>query len=200
MLLLCSLLLAALVTGQDAPSKAPSLKATIRMTVAKIDTPAVRDDEKPSPYGNFGPLLSQLLTPEGPVDIDYLIAGGQTRADVRGRLATLPKGSVVLQKMGDETIRVLNPGNRTWYEIPANRNLGILLGTPDVSIEPTGEKDTIAGQPAERFRFSQTLQVPVPEGTSLPPEFPKEVQLSGDLWSTNAYAGGDYAQGVDVEP
>ena len=170
-----------------------TLKATIRMSIAKIDMPAVREGEKPSPYGNFGPLLTQLLTPEGPVDIQYVIAGDQTRADVQGRLATLPKGSIVIQKMGDETIRVANPGNKTWYEIPANQNLGILLATPDVTIEPTGETATIAGHRAERFRFTQQLRIPVPEGTALPPEFPQTVQLSGDLWSTNAFSGGGYA-------
>lgn len=175
------------------PAPPATLKATIRMSIAKIDAPALRDGEKPSPYGNFGPLLTQLLTPEGPVDIQYVIAGDQTRADVQGRLATLPKGSIVIQKMGDETIRVANPGNKTWYEIPANQNLGILLGTPDVTIEPTGETATIAGQRAERFRFTQQLRVPVPEGTALPPNFPQTVDLSGDLWSTNAFSGASYA-------
>jgi Domain of unknown function (DUF4412) len=194
-LLLCSLFFAAVVAQAAAPPAAPpvTLKATIKMTVAKIDLPAVRDDEKPSAYGNFGPLLMQLLTPEGPVDIHYLIAGDQTRADVQGRLATLPRGSVVLQKMGDETIRVLNPGNKTWYEIPVSQNLGVLLGTPDVTIEPTGETKTIAGQRAERFRFTETLHVPIPEGTTLPPDFPRDLQLTGDLWSTDAYAGAGYA-------
>lgn len=171
----------------------PALKATIRMSLAKIAAPPLREGEKPSPYGNFGPLLTQMLTPEGPVDIQYIIAGEHTRADVRGRLATLPKGSVVIQKMGDETIRVLNPDNRTWYEISASQNLGVLLGTPDVSIEPTGEKATIAGQRAERFRFTQQLRVPVAEGTTLPPDFPQTLQLSGDLWSTDAFAGASYA-------
>jgi hypothetical protein len=170
-----------------------TLKATIRMSIAKIDAPPPRDGESPSPYGNFGPLLAQLLTPEGPVDIVYTIAGEQTRADVQGRLATLPKGSVVLQRMGQESIRVLNPNNQTWYEIPANQNLGMLLGTPDVTIEPTPEKATIAGQRAERFRFSETLRVPVPEGTALPAEFPKDLQLTGDLWSTDAYSGAGWA-------
>jgi hypothetical protein len=33
----------------------------------------------------------------------------------------------------------------------------------------------------------------VPEGVSLPPEFPKDVDLAGDLWSTDAYAGANYA-------
>jgi hypothetical protein len=171
----------------------PALKATIRMSLAKIDAPPLREGEKPSPYGNFGPLLTQMLTPEGPVDIQYVIAGEQTRAEVQGRLATLPKGSVVIQKMGDETIRVLNPDNKTWYEISANQNLGVLLATPDVSIQPTGEKATIAGQRAERFRFTQQLRVPVAEGTALPPEFPQTLQLSGDLWSTDAFAGASYA-------
>jgi hypothetical protein len=170
-----------------------TIKATIRMSIVKIDVPPLRVGEKPSPYGNFGPLLTQLLTPEGPVDIQYLIAGDQTRADVQGRLATLPRGSIVIQKMGEDVIRVVNPGNKTWYEIPANQNLGVLLGTPDVTIEPMNERATIAGQRADRFRFAETLRVPVPEGTTLPAEFPSDLQLTGDLWSTDAYSGSGYA-------
>jgi hypothetical protein len=188
------LAIAALPIAGLAQAPAPStLKATIRMSIAKVDAPPLREGERPSPYGNFGPLLTQLLTPDGPVHIDYLIAGDQTRADVQGRIATLPRGSIVIQRMGDETIRVLNPNNRTWYEIPANQNLGVLLGTPDVTIEPTGERATIAGQRADRFRFAQVLRVPAPEGTSLPADFPQDLQLSGDLWSTDAYSGSGYA-------
>ena len=179
--------------AQEPAPAPPTLKATIRMSIARIDAPALRDGEKPNPYGNFGPLISQLLTPDGPVDIQYVIAGDQTRADVQGRLATLPKGSIVMQKMGEETIRVVNPGNKTWYEIPANQNLGVLLAAPDVAIEPTGEKTTIAGQRAERFRFRQQLRVPLPEGTPLPPDFPQTLELIGDLWSTDAFAGASYA-------
>jgi hypothetical protein len=193
-------LLLALITLQNpapaapvGPSAPATLKATIRMSIAKIDLPPLREGEKPNPFGNFGPLLSQLLTPEGPVDIHYIIAGDRTRAEVQGRLATLPRGSIVLQKLGDDHIRVLDPNNKTWYEIPANQNLGVLLGTPDVTIEPMSERATIAGQRADRFRFNETLHIPVPEGTTLPPEFPSDVQLSGDLWSTDAYAGGQYA-------
>ena len=180
-------------TPQPPPAPPATLKTTIRMSVAKIETPAVRADEKPNPYGNFGPLLTQLLTPEGPVDIQYVIAGDETRAEVQGRLATLPRGSVVLQKIGEPTIRVLNPGNKTWYEIPANQNLGVLLGTPDVAIEPTGERGTIAGQKADRFRFNMMLHIPVPEGTSLPTDFPKDLPLTGDLWSTDAFSSANYS-------
>lgn len=183
------LLLASLVLQ---PPPAAALKATIRLTVAKLDGPGA-SAAPATPYGNFGPLLTQLLTPEGPVSIVYTIAGSDTRADVQGQLATLPRGSVVLQRVGDEVIRVLNPNNKTWYEIPASQNLGALLGTPDVTVEPANERATIAGKAADRFRFRETLHVPVPEGVSLPPDFPRDVELAGDLWSTAEYATGSYA-------
>jgi hypothetical protein len=186
-------LIAALLAQAPAPATPATLKATIRMSIAKIDAPAPAIGDKASAYGNFGPLIAQLLTPEGPVHIHYLIAGDESRAEVKGRLATLPAGSVVLQKRGEGTIRVLNPANKTWYEIPANQNLGALLGTPDVAIEPAGQTATIAGQRADRFRFKETLHVPVPEGVSLPPDFPSDIELNGDVWSTDAFAGSGYA-------
>src|SRR5215813_1883262 len=186
------LVLLATVLAQ-APPQTAALKATIKISLVKLEAPAVRDGEKTPPFGNFGPLLTQLLTPEGPVEIQYTIAGGDTRAEIRGRLATLSKGTIVLQRVGDETIRVVDPVAKTWYELPATQNLGALLGTPDVTIEPAGETATIAGQRAERFRFRETLRVPVPEGVSLPPQFPSDVDLAGDLWTTDAYAGANYA-------
>jgi hypothetical protein len=186
-------LLCSLIAGFLQAPPVAALKTTIRMSVVQIDSalPTLADG-KPNPYGNFGPLIKQLLTPDGPVTIDYVISGDQSRADVKGRLATLPQGSIVLQKMGEDAIRVLNPSNKTWYEIPANQNLGTLLGTPDVTIEPAREQATIAGQRAERFRFKETLHIPVPEGSSLPPDFPKDLDLSGDLWSTDAFSGSAY--------
>jgi len=188
--LLCSLVLAVLA-AQGAPASG-TLAATIRMSVVKTDVP-LTGAGTPSPYGNFGPLLTQLLTPAGAVDIEYTIAGDQTRAEVRGQLATLPRGSIILQRLGEATIRVLNPSNKTWYEIPASQNLGALLGTPDVTMEPAGETATIAGHRADRFRFRELLHVPVPEGVSLPADFPKDIELAGDVWSTDEYAGAGYA-------
>src|SRR5262249_8322990 len=44
----------------------------------------------------------------------------------------------------------------------------------------------------ERFRSKQTLHVPVAGGWSLPADFPKEIDLSGDLWSTDAFSGSAY--------
>jgi hypothetical protein len=190
-------LIASLVFQRPDPAPragaAAALKATIRMSVAKLDGPGATNAAQPTPYGNFGPLLMQLVTPNGAVDIDYTISGDETRADVKGQLATLPKGSTVLQRVGDEAIRVINSGNKTWYEIPASQNLGALLGTPDVTMEPAGQQMIIAGHRADRYRFREMLHVPVPEGVSLPPDFPKDIELTGDVWSTEEYSGGGYA-------
>src|SRR4029453_5315705 len=85
-----NVLLLTLLTQAPAPAPAPAtpqtLKATIRMSIAKSDEPAPAIGDKATAYGNFGPLVAQLLTPEGAVDIHYVIAGDQSRAEVRGRL------------------------------------------------------------------------------------------------------------------
>lgn len=166
-----------------------TLEATIRIGFTKIDVPA----GAAGPYAAFGPIIAQMLTPEGPAEIRYTVSADSMRAEVVGRLGPLPRGSVVLQRVGEPSMRVLNPAQKTWYEIPAEQTLGLLVGAPDIDIQPTGERATIAGQPADRFRFTETLRVPAPEGVSLPPDFPREVQFTGDLWSTTALSGDAYA-------
>jgi hypothetical protein len=196
MLTAAILAIACLAQGQavqePAPAAAPSaLKATLRISVMKIDAPPAASEQ--NPYGQLGGLLARMLAPEGPVDIEYIVAGDSMRADVRGRLATLPRGSIVLQRLGEPTLRVLNPGNKTWFELPTDQNLGALLGAPDVQIEPTSDTTTIVGHRAQRFRFAETLRLPSIEGATLPPDFPRELEFSGDLWSTDAFSGENYA-------
>lgn len=181
-----SALLLSLVLQGTAPSGA--LDATIRVGFTKTDTAA----GEAGPYAAFGPLIAQMLTPEGPAEIHYIVSADAMRAELVGRMGPLPRGTVVLFRLGDSTMRVLNPAQKTWYEAPAGQTLGMLLGTPDIDVQPTGERTTIAGQPADRFRFTETLQVPAPEGVNLPADFPSEVRFTGDLWSTTALRGADY--------
>jgi hypothetical protein len=176
------------VTPAAADRPASSLRATIRIAFAKIDAAA----GSAGPFAAFGPLIVQMLTPEGAADIHYTISADAMRAEIEGRIGPLPRGTIVLQHIGEPSMRVLNPAQKTWYEIPAGQNLGMLLGTPDVDIQPTGEHATIAGQPADRFRFTETLHVPPPQGVALPQDFPREIQFTGDLWSTDALAGSTY--------
>ena len=167
----------------------PALQMTMRLSIAKVDAPA---PATPNPYTGFGALLAQMLTPDGPVAITYHVSAGGMRAEVGGRLATLPSGTVLLQRTGETTMRVLNPLQKTWYELPQGQNPGTLLGTPDIVVQPTGDRAQIAGQAAERFRFTERLQVPPPHGVNMPPDFPREITFSGDLWSTDAFAGDAY--------
>jgi hypothetical protein len=172
------------------PNPASALRATIRLNIARVDAP---ENNPAPPLGNLGPLIAQLLTPEGPVEIEYVVAGESTRGEIRGRLAGFGRGTIVLQNIGEDSIKVLNPSNKTWYELPASANLGALIGTPDVQLEPTDETAIIAGQRARRYRFTETIRIPTPEGVSLPPDFPRDVELIGDVWSTDAFTGNGYA-------
>jgi hypothetical protein len=178
---------------QAAPPPAPrpsnTIQAVIRLGFAKIDVPA----GTPGPYAAFAPILTQMLTPEGPADIRYTVSADAMRAEIIGRLGPLPRGTIVLQRIGAGSMQVLNPAQKTWYEIPAGQTPGLLLGTPDIEIQPTGEHATIAGQPADGFHFTETLRVPSPEGVNLPPDFPRQVQFTGELWSTTALSGSGYA-------
>ncbi len=181
-----------LQSASPAPQAASSqaLRTTIRLNIAKVDIPA---GTPPSPLGNLGPLISQLLTPEGPVEIEYVIAGDSTRGEIRGRLAAFARGTIVLQNVGEDSLKVLNPSNKTWYPLPVSGNLGAMIATPDVQLEPTGEKATIAGQRAERFHFTETMRIPTPEGVNLPSDFPRDLELTGDVWTTDAFTGNSYA-------
>ena len=191
-LLAIALVMQTATTPAHLPAAAPAaLKARLRVSVVKIEAPAAAS---PNPYRELGGLLARMLAPEGPIDIEYVVAGDSMRADVQGRLATLPRGSIVLQRVGDPALRILNPGNKTWYELPTDQNFGALLGAPDVQVEPTSDTATILGQRAQRFRFSETLRLPTLEGVTLPPDFPRELQFTGDLWSTDAFSGEGYAK------
>jgi hypothetical protein len=185
------LLLVQAAERAHAPVEAPAaLRTTIRLNIEKVDVPA---DAKPGPLGNLGPLIAQLLMPDGAVEIDYLVTGNSTRGEIRGRLAAFTRGTIVLQRVGDDAIRVINPANRTWYALPASSNLGAMIETPDVQLQPTGEITTIAGQRAERFHFIEQMRIPAPEGVSLPPDFPRDIEIAGDVWSTDAFTGMGYA-------
>jgi hypothetical protein len=174
-----------------APDQPPAaLKTTVRLAVTKVD---LAPGATASPLGNLGPLIAQLLTPDGPVEIEYVVAGDATRGEIHGRLGAFSRGTIVLQNIHDDALKVLNPANRTWYPLPASANLGAMIDTPDAQLTPTGETATIAGQRAERFTFVQTMRIPAPEGVSLPPDFPRDIELSGDVWSTAAFAGAGYA-------
>ena len=152
--LILSLLLGAQLQAQTTTTSSPALKATIRLQIAKVAAPDASPD---TALGNLGPIVATLLTPDGPVDIDYVVAGESMRGDVQGRLGMFTRGTIILQRVGEDSITVMNPGNHTWFELPATATLGSTMSAPDVQMEPTGERATIAGQRAERRQVGNLL-------------------------------------------
>ena len=117
MLWLCNLCLALGIHATQAPqppAAAAALKATIRMSVVKVDTPAVTTEKTP-PFGNFGPLLQQLLTPEGPVDIQYTIEGEEEIGWMPLTSCSRPIGSFDSAK----DIIFYDDRPATWLSVPA---------------------------------------------------------------------------------
>jgi hypothetical protein len=178
--------LAVHVAAAQAPE---ALNATVRLAFVRTD---VAPGVAAGPYAGFGALLAQMLTPDGGVTIRYTVSRDAMRAEIDGRLSMLPRGAVILERVGDDVLRILNPAQKIWYEVSSDFSPGMLMGTPDIELQPTGEHATIAGKLADRFRFTETIQMPSPQAAAVPSDFPREIQFTGDLWSTTALAGESY--------
>ena len=182
----------AVVLLMQPPLAAPiGLKASMRLEIARV-APAPGAD-KSSPYAGLGPVMMQMLTPDGPVTMEW--AGGVegVRATLKSRLSVLPAGSVVLQRTGASVIHVLDPERRTYFEVPAKAASESGAAVPDLQLRPTGETATIAGQRAERYTLSLTLSLPSSSGTPASASLPHEFQITGDMWFTDAFSGAEYA-------
>ena len=105
-----------------------------------------------------------------------------------------PRGTIVLQQLRDDAIKVLNPDNKTWYELPATPASARMLGDAgraDRADRRDGDDRRSARRavPLRRRRCGSRL----PKASSLPSDFPTSIDLSGDIWSTDAFAGSGYA-------
>jgi hypothetical protein len=185
------LLLAVHVLAQAPAPSIQGLKATMRLEIARVAPPPNAD--KNNPYAALGPILMQMLTPDGPVTMDW--AGGVegVRATLKSRLSVLPAGSVVVQRTGASVIHVLDPERRTYFEVPARAATESGAAVPDLQLRATGDTATIAGTRAERYELSLTLSLPSSSGTPASASLPHEFQVAGDMWFTDAFAGAEYA-------
>ena len=185
-------LLLAILLAAQAPAAAPvGLKATMRLEIARV-TPAPGADRS-SPYAGLGPLMMQMLTPDGPVTMEWAGGAEGVRATLKSRLSILPAGSVVLQRTGAPAIQVLDPERRTYFEVPAAAATESGAAVPDLQLRATGETATIAGQRAQRFELSLTLALPSSQGVPASASLPHDFQIAGDMWFTDAFSGGEYA-------
>lgn len=181
------LLLMALAAG---PPPTAGLTATIRVEVARVAAPDTAS-EAPGSLAGLGPVLARMLTPDGPVEMKWYADGDGVRATIGQRLSRLSAGAVVIQRRRADRIEVLNPAAQTYYEMPAaSGSVDAMAGVPDLQIRPTGDTTIIAGQRAERHELTLTLALSASAGPA--GGLPHELQITGDLWLTDAFSGDEY--------
>ena len=171
------------------PPQTSALTATIRVEVARL---ADAGDVPPESLAGLGPMLARMLTPDGPVEMRWYGDPAGVRARIAQRLSLLPAGAVVIQRRGAAAIEVLNPSEQTYYEMPAatSGSLDALAGVPDLQMRPTGDTTIIAGQRAERNELTLTLALSASAGPA--GGLPRDLQITGDVWLTDAFAGDEY--------
>ncbi len=186
------LLLFSLIAAQSTPAAPPvGLKASMRLEIARV-TPAP-GAVKDSPYAGLGPLMMQMLTPEGPVTMDWAGGAEGVRATLKSRLSVLPAGSIVVQRTGASVIHVMDPERKTYFEVPAAAATESGAAVPDLQLRATGDTATIAGQRAERYELSLTLSLPASSGAAASASLPHDFQIAGDMWFSDAFSGAEYA-------
>jgi hypothetical protein len=168
-----------------ASSARADLKYTMRTEVQKGTAPA-------APGNPVVAMMSDAMTrqvlPEGNATMTYVIGEKGTRIEFVNAAMGQPAGTVSLVQL-DGTAVVMNPKDQTYWKMgvqgaaTAMQSAGI---TPQVTANRTGEVETVAGVHCERSTFTMKVDLPIPEAarSSLGPDFPSSIDLSGDTCST----------------
>ncbi len=177
------------------------LKYTSKMTIRAVEGAAAGNDMMGA---MLGPMMLQMFGGQDGVEMEVTLnEDGRMRTDYKGAFAGMPAGTVII--MGaDGTSVGYDAKAQTWWKI-GNANTDPRVAAmmaemkPDVSVNRTGEFDTIAGLKAERVSLAMTMPIPVPEGADqLPPQvlamIPKELRVDGETWVASAHA--KYAKGM----
>jgi hypothetical protein len=149
------------------------LRATIRI-------------EMKAPTGGPGMPGGAPMAPKGPIDMIWSTQDGVVRTEILGDMPGMPKGTVTLRKVGDPSMYVINPANQTYYMVKAGGPSRLPQPT-SVSIKRTGEFETIAGHKAEKVLLDSRVPVPLPYGMQPPPGVATEMQITGEIWTTDDF-------------
>ncbi len=130
--------------------------------------------------------IKQTVFPQGAVEMEFLTDGQSVRTEMRGQMATLPKGSIVIYPAGQDEGYVLNPAEKTYYVMKAPQAPvlpgGMTLPKPEIAVRPSGTFETIVGHRAEKVIIAWRMAIPVPPGVDLPPGMPTELTMDIENW------------------
>jgi hypothetical protein len=162
------------------------LKYTMRTEVQKSEAPA-----KPAP----NPLLAMMadgmtkqLLPEGGATMTYILGDKGVRLELANAAMGQAAGTITLAQL-DGTAVVMNPKDQTYWKMPLKGAATAMQAagmTPEVTLKPTGELETVAGVQCARSTFTMKMNLPIPESAkaSLGPNFPSSLDMDGDTCAT----------------
>jgi hypothetical protein len=164
-----------------------SLSADLKYTMTLAARPSSAPPAAPSSpvLGMLAPMLVNTIAPPGGVQITVTIGEAGARFEYDKAYAIIPAGGVMIVR-ADGTIAVLNPAERTFWQMAKPAGLGANAVQPEVKVDRSGAFDTIAGVRAERATINIKVPLPLPPGTQMP-GLPSEVTVSGDTWLADQY-------------
>jgi hypothetical protein len=161
------------------------LKYTMKMEAHK-STVAAPEAADPM-MAMIASMVAGMLLPATPVETVVTVGAKGVRTEYLQPFMMLQAGSVALVKP-DGSMVVFTPSEKTYWKMAKPDIAGIMAGaTPQINVKKTGASATIAGLFADQSTIDIHIPLPVPAGAALPPGFPSEFVISGEMWVTPKY-------------
>jgi hypothetical protein len=158
------------------------LKYTVHMDLKKAEGPGAQSTNPIVAMVGDG-LLKQMV-PEGGADLLYTIGDKGVRVEFQQAALGQPAGTVSLSLL-DGTMIVMSPKDKTYWKANADSIITAMRSStaPVAVAKPSAEFSTVAGMKCEVVAFSWKMDLPIPPSAraSLPPDFPKSLDITGDM-------------------
>lgn len=180
------ILAACLSTLMTAPLSA-DLKYTQHMQVQK--SPTASDQQANPMLGMMADAVMKQMVPGGEADVVFLVGEKGARIEYMQAAMGQAAGTITLFTP-DGTLIVLNPTEKTYWKTTVQTALDGMktagVPTPEVTAKRTGQFDAVAGTKCEIITFDWKMNLPIPEAarTSLPPDFPTTLNMTGESCTT----------------
>jgi hypothetical protein len=158
------------------------LKYTTHMEIKKAE----KAPEQPANpmLGMMADAVMKQMVPGGEADVMYLVSEKGARIEYLQSAMGQPAGTITIFSP-DGTLSVLNPKEKTYWKTSVQSALeGVRTAglTPEVTAKRTGQFETVAATKCEVVTFEWKMNLPIPDAarSSLPPDFPKTLNMTGD--------------------
>jgi hypothetical protein len=164
------------------------LKYTMHMEVKKAEK-ASQQPANPM-IGMLADAVMKQMVPGGDAEVVYLVSEKGARIEYLQSAMGQSAGTITIFSP-DGTLSVLNPTEKTYWKTSVQSALEGMrasgVPTPEVTAKRTGQFETIAAIKCEVVTFDWKMNLPIPEAarSSLPPDFPTTLTMTGDACTTS---------------